>query len=338
MPHRKLGVTLFNSFVLLIACAALLFSLLGFAGALSTQLDLLAHFRLHALVGSGVLLLLVLLITGLCKRRRLLSASLVILLVSILSHAYALHPLWVGGPAHVFSNETSTLRLIQFNLDIDNRDFDSVVDYLKSNPADLVVLQEYSFHWNEIFQSAWDVVCAAGYEPIFQSWEEGVFGQLILVNTDTALSDLRVRAVEDDWPLRVEVLGKFSGREIAVTTIHPPPPVYHEMAIKNRQALADVANWCRRQSDLDRPSIIIGDFNATPMSYAFRELEQNAGMIDSSKGFGWQGTYPAQLAWTGMLPIDHCVHSPDWVTVERKVGPDIGSDHMPLYIELALLP
>jgi endonuclease/exonuclease/phosphatase (EEP) superfamily protein YafD len=87
------------------------------------------------------------------------------------------------------------------------------------------------------------------------------------------------------------------------------------------------------QRELGRVPVVLGDLNASPWSTDFRLL-LDAGLLDSERGFGPQGTFPA--GWAVQLPIDHCLHDPALVTTAREVGADLGSDHRPLLVELAL--
>ena len=50
-------------------------------------------------------------------------------------------------------------------------------------------------------------------------------------------------------------------------------------------------------------------------------------------GWGYGYTRPADLPW---FRIDHIVASPEWRVTECRVGPDFGSDHLPLIAELVL--
>jgi len=56
---------------------------------------------------------------------------------------------------------------------------------------------------------------------------------------------------------------------------------------------------------------------------------------DSSLGWGIQPTWPAMFLPL-RIPIDHCLVSPDLKIVRRKIGRDIGSDHLPLLVDLGL--
>ena len=81
--------------------------------------------------------------------------------------------------------------------------------------------------------------------------------------------------------------------------------------------------------------MVIGDLNATPWSVDFRHLEEAGGLINSQRGHGIQPTYPAfPLAWPMRIAIDHCLHSYNLATLERRVGPALGSDHLPIEVVL----
>ena len=79
------------------------------------------------------------------------------------------------------------------------------------------------------------------------------------------------------------------------------------------------------------PHFIIGDFNATPWSTAFRDMQSAGGLVNSQVGFGHSPTWPAGL---GMIPIDHLLHSDSLITVDRQIGKARGSDHKPLIVTL----
>jgi endonuclease/exonuclease/phosphatase (EEP) superfamily protein YafD len=80
---------------------------------------------------------------------------------------------------------------------------------------------------------------------------------------------------------------------------------------------------------------ICGDLNAVPWSSAFRHLASAADLTDSHRGEWLKGSWPT---WGAVLrvPIDNCLISDGITVMEQAHGADIGSDHFPLVIRLAL--
>lgn len=87
--------------------------------------------------------------------------------------------------------------------------------------------------------------------------------------------------------------------------------------------------------------VVVGDLNATEWSYPHRLLSTT--LVDAFReaARGWGNTYRLAL-WVGRwrlhLPvarIDYVFHSRDLVTLEAAVGPDSGSDHLPVVADLA---
>ena len=65
----------------------------------------------------------------------------------------------------------------------------------------------------------------------------------------------------------------------------------------------------------------------------FKHLLRATGLRDTAAGFGWQPTWPTFLPRLG-ITIDHCLASSALGVRALKTGPDIGSDHYPLIVEL----
>jgi endonuclease/exonuclease/phosphatase (EEP) superfamily protein YafD len=80
---------------------------------------------------------------------------------------------------------------------------------------------------------------------------------------------------------------------------------------------------------------LLGDLNVTPWSPYFQELLAATGLRDSARGWGLQPSWPT-MSLLLRVPIDHCLISPELHVTERTLGPDIGSDHFPLLVTLAV--
>jgi len=75
--------------------------------------------------------------------------------------------------------------------------------------------------------------------------------------------------------------------------------------------------------------------NGTPWSPFFKDFLLSSGLRDSREGFRLQPTWPTWFppAW---IPIDHALVSSSVVVHDRRVGPNVGSDHYPVIIDFSI--
>ena len=79
------------------------------------------------------------------------------------------------------------------------------------------------------------------------------------------------------------------------------------------------------------PKIVAGDFNMPADSGIYRDTWSFLRNAFASTGFGFGFTkLTEQKGWTYGARIDHILYSPPWQCVRAWVGPDIGSDHLPM--------
>lgn len=129
----------------------------------------------------------------------------------------------------------------------------------------------------------------------------------------------------------------YAGRPIELLCFHVIRPQSQHRSDFQKVEMRALAEWSRdwiqkQQRDL----VVVGDFNSTPWSAPFRQLLATSGLVNSQAGFGLQPTWNAWFPAVLRIPIDHCLHSPGLFTVSRRIGPRIGSDHLPLLVTLQL--
>lgn len=120
------------------------------------------------------------------------------------------------------------------------------------------------------------------------------------------------------------------GRRIQVIGAHPVPPIgggREGLRDSHLRALGDLT------SRLPRPVILLGDLNTTSWSPCFSDLLARGGLRDSRQGFGVQPTWPSRPQLL-RIPIDHALLSANLIVTQHRVGPDIGSDHLPIIIDV----
>ncbi len=128
------------------------------------------------------------------------------------------------------------------------------------------------------------------------------------------------------------VSGETSMLDYTVIATHPLPPLAG-FAVRNSQ-LRDLAQIsAQNQGNV----IVVGDLNVTPWSFYFQDFLRQSGLKDSQMGFGVQPSWQSPIPGVE-IPIDHILVSPSIEVLERRIGPEIGSDHYPVVAKLKLYP
>ena len=83
----------------------------------------------------------------------------------------------------------------------------------------------------------------------------------------------------------------------------------------------------------DAPLILAGDFNRPADDTALVALQSNFRFAFDEAGWGYGYTRPSNYPW---VRIDHILTGPDCGVVACEVGPDLGSDHLPIWAEVTL--
>jgi endonuclease/exonuclease/phosphatase (EEP) superfamily protein YafD len=126
----------------------------------------------------------------------------------------------------------------------------------------------------------------------------------------------------------VEAALPVGAAQVAVVAAHPfSPSGPAELSARNAMLALLAA-----RIDPGRPFIVMGDFNATPWSAPFAAFPGTRAGDPRL-----EATWPAMLPLLG-LPIDHILFGGGLALVDYRVGPDIGSDHLPLFAAFALQP
>lgn len=291
--------------------------------------DLLSHFAVYyALAGVGLCI-----VAALFKRWVSSGLALSVLLINGMLIWPAFAPVTItapGGPV--------VLRLALMNVMHKNRDRARVVGFIRNCEADIVFVQEVDPWWDGVLREM-----DAPYRIAVSRPGEGSFGIALLVrealdeDLDISLESARVLdfsdGVQGAQRPAIEATLLLGGRRVRVLSIHPPPPVSAGLTQLRDSVLRRAKDWADEQSD---PHIVIGDLNTTPWSYAFSILTGDGQLLSTLDGRGNQGTWPTTRPMPWLLPIDHCLLSEGLICVDRRIGPETGSDHLPLSVDLAL--
>ena len=287
----------------------------GFMGAYWWVFDLASHFRQQYLA-------------------LLIVAILVCLLRSKWRWALLIAPFFaanglVVAPYYVRTSDTvdeasPERRFLLSNVLILSRGYDRILSLVRETAPDVVVLQELSPEWREGLAGLGATYpYNAGNSPE-DRFGIGVWSKFLVRS--------RILPATGAGRTSVEAKLTFPEGDLTLVVTHPVPPMGSRGTQLRDEQLVAIG---RHVSRLSGPVVVLADLNATPWSHGFREFERTSGLRDTSRRAGLTPTWPSFLP--GMrIPLDHCLVSPDINILEKRAGPFVGSDHLPLIVSLTL--
>ena len=299
---------------MLVLVTAGLATIAGFFGRSHWRLELLGHFRVQyfwALVLAGLAL-------WTAKRRFAGAVAGVLALANLVLIA----PLYFGSDD--VSDKATRLKLLSLNVHFLNRDFQPTLNLIADEQPDVILLMEFTPAWAKALEPLAALYPYAHVMPSHRTDGIALYSRYKIAKLDVERCpgiNLPTLIAEIDLP----------GGAVTVVGTHPASPGSASLFEARNIQLAMVADWAAERSG---PVVLAGDLNTTSWSPYFRDLLSASGLRDSRYGFGVEATWP----WFPLplrIPIDHCLVSPEFGVASRRVGPDVGSDHRPIVIELA---
>ena len=303
------------SFVLL-----LIFSLAGYLGRAGKYFELASHFRVqYSLLSLCYLLIFV----GVQLWLWALAASFCFFI-----NAIVVLP-WLTSRKHAPSRSVRrrNVRIIQANVLYENRRYTPLKKLVEAEQPDLLVAQEITAEWLGEMESLRETY------PHVQAVLRPHAGGIALFSRFPFL-ECEVLPLGIDSRPGIRARLKLDDTSISLFTFHPHAPLRRGHFQHRNAQLAAAADQIKT---LAAPFIVIGDLNTTMWSPYFDQLLQAREMINVRQGFGILPTWPLWLLLPFlMLPIDHCFVSPDLAVLQTRIGQRIGSDHLPLIVDLAI--
>ncbi|WP_305987290.1 endonuclease/exonuclease/phosphatase family protein [Roseibium sp. MMSF_3544] len=228
---------------------------------------------------------------------------------------------------------------------------ETLATFLEQEKPDILVIQE-ALWWLQ--ERRWErlglPVGGAGANGFPSNLKVGAMGSLVVYSRFPILQD-KSHVVEGDLH-RGSKLIHDPDRELLqlkletdagpfdLMSVHPDSPRNHVRWLNKRLYFdtADAIMHELRETGSD-PLIVIGDWNSSPWSARFqRTLAQNN--LRTAYPGGWPQTtrffFDYRLHWILGAPVDQFAVSGNVRVLSVSTGPDIGSDHLPLIVDLAL--
>jgi len=308
--HLKLSVTGLLAAMGAVATTA---TLCGLAGRYGWLLDLASHFRVQYCI------VLVVVAAGLSIVRKY-KIAIFFGAVALFNLALVI-PFYVGSD-HGDATQARSLRVLLVNVYTSNRDHAAVLDSIERHDPDFVVAAEVNQRWMSVLDTL-----SQRYPYVVSRPREDNFG-IVLLSKHPIVDSKIVSLSAIDVP---SILAEFKlqGKRFFLLATHTLPPVSSEYARFRNEHLEAIS---QAVADLDAPVLLLGDLNVTPWSYFFRRLLRNSGLRNASRGRGVQPTWPTHMRVL-LIPLDHCLHSPEIDVIDKRVGAHLGSDHYPVIVD-----
>lgn len=225
----------------------------------------------------------------------------------------------LSGPRAVAGDARA--QVLFLNVWTRNTDHAETLDFVRASGADVVVLAEVAEHWPDAIAALadtypWRTDCLA-------------FGgcDVVLLSRNPLLSATAGREPHSGTPY-VEARVWLGGREMTIVGTHLTRPLLRGWY--GRQA-AQASFLAGRLGAIGGPKLLVGDLNAVPWGAVARVLTDRTGLTPVA---GITGSWPSPLPALLRIPIDLALASAELGASVRQVGPQLGSDHRPIMVDL----
>ncbi len=273
-----------------------------------------------------VLLTPVMLLAWLTRRTWLAAIlALPLLLISLTVVPLVVPLTFAAPPADDFS-----IKIMSHNV-FGNQDAGAVAGIIRTERPDIVVLQEF----NSVISATLIAELADVYpgDKLYVSVisSQAAVSRYPIVRTDAAWDKGRVQKMMIKTPFG----------PIALWNVHFYPPFMYPAEIHDQQTAAFVGDVAGMT---DNPLIVVGDFNVTDQSEAYRTINRYLKNARWKIGWGFGFTFPARphakglpVATGPLYRLDHIFYSDHFIVRRAETLLTAGgSDHLPILAQLSL--
>lgn len=252
-------------------------------------------------------------------------------------------------PAGPLAAGDQPLKIISINIEHLFLGDEVLQDFLKQENPDIIVLQEVLWRLQE---RRWErlglPVGGIGENGFPDHLKVGDLGGLVVYSRFPVIK-AEEQVIRGELPPGANVYYNADRELLSLTldtgkgplhlvVIHPDSPRTKARWLNKRRYFDEVdAVIDRLQAENGDNILAIGDWNSAPWSKRFQDtLTRND--LKTAYPAGWPQTtrffFDYRLHWILGAPVDQFAVSRDIQVVNVALGPDIGSDHLPLIVEL----
>jgi endonuclease/exonuclease/phosphatase (EEP) superfamily protein YafD len=235
------------------------------------------------------------------------------------------------------------IRALSINLDFRNASYGRTVSFITKSQPQLLILEELSEGWEDGLRET-----LANFPYFIRLKYTNAYPIIDSVKPFRDLVEKHKSSLGlfSKFPFESSKLGqfetyptpyvmgqfKFNGKPFTFFGAHLVAPISSALSkVRNNE----IAVLTQKIQTINQPTVLLGDLNITPWSPFFKDLIQKTGLKETRKGRGVYPTWPAGHV-SMQIPIDHSLTSSGIIVHSFRLGPDIGSDHLPLVLDFSL--
>lgn len=250
-------------------------------------------------------------------------SCLLLLLALLLPFQTYLLPAFSLFPQAISSRSPSSapvLRIVLANVLFTNQHTATFERWLDQQQADVVVIEELNRPYEALMNRQLDYP----YHRVAYTGDPfgiGIWSRVPFLQEETlSLGPAQLPSLYVQLKMQIP---------IHVLATHPFPPISDRYFEDRNAQYTALSGFLEKKSGL---KAVVGDLNTTPWSGYYQQWTEKSGLHNSRQGQGLLPSWPVH--WPAMLriPIDHVLASEEWSDYETELGPDIGSDHLPLRV------
>lgn len=280
--------------------------------------DIFSHFKLQYVI---ILMFFLLPVTLYPAKKKIF--PMVLILILVIWNSWFIVPLYVQDK-EVMENPGKSLSILSMNLLASNTNYSEALDLIRTREPDIVVILELSPQWEEHLQELYPQFPFRTMLPQTNNFGIGILSKIPMISEVTELGK--------GFPPSITGEMQVNGSLVTILATHPFPPVGRDRFELRNEQLKEIAELSKAETG---NFILAGDLNTSSYSRHFQNLLENGNLTDTRKGFGINSTWPSDLFFM-RTTLDHILFKGEMRVLTRTTERSIGSDHLPVYLEIAL--
>ena len=284
--------------------------------------------RIQYFIFGGIMLIIFIWITEKWKWYDTLFASMIVVSMACQSSYLINYTPLISKAVPDTQSLEKGLRLMVYNLYIENKNYDEALTMMDEAEADILVTLETTPVWEDKLAPL-----RTKYPYTTETINKVGYGM-------TVYSKVPMEKVERHY-LHNKNVPSYSFEiqledetQIQIYSLHPPPPKYFEDMPDNKgqkeKALSIIGERIKNDN---RPTIVMGDLNDVAWGNTEGLIQAGNKLHDVRVGRGFYNTFSAHnflMKW----PLDHFYVTEHFALKNIQLFDNAGSDHYPILVEL----